>query len=130
MRGGIAIAVPLVVLVTLSIVSGTSRRARLSGRTSRRLVGRLVEESQRALARADKKPVTDLVNVVTARTWAQAAVALAGEDGVQQATGVDPRLLVDKAHARVERAARALNSRLPRKQRAAIDTVLAVTPMN
>ena len=125
MRGIASISLPLVILLSICILSrSASASGQISVHTARRVAGRLVEESQRALAQRDRSPVNDLVNIVTARTWAQASLALASEDAVRSATGVDPHQLVDRAQRRIDRTVRTLNDRLPHKHRVRVDDVL------
>ncbi len=126
MRGVTATTLTLIALVIVCFMSRSAgaTSAGFSARTSQRLTGRLVEESQRALSHDDRNPVTNLVNLVTARCWAQAALHLAGEEGVRKATGVDPTHLVDQASRRMDKAVRTLNDRMPRSQRVRVDDVI------
>ena len=128
MRGVTAVAIPFVSLALLCLMSRSTSRS-FSGRTSRRVVARLIEESQHALESQDRNPAKQLANVVTARTWAQAAIALVGEDGTEAITGVDARHLVDKAQSRVKKIVQQLNKRVPRRKRTSGDSVLAVAPI-
>ena len=128
MRGATSIAIPVALVVALSLMS-RSTSPTFSGRTSRRVVTRLIEESQQALESRDRNPAKQLANVVTARTWAQAAIALVGEDGTKAVTGVDARHLVDKAQSRVKKIVQQLNIPQRQRRRTAVDAVLAVAPI-
>jgi hypothetical protein len=132
MRGVTAITLTLLALIIVCFMSRSAGATStgFSARTTQRLAGRLVEESQRSLSHDDRNPVTNLVNLVTARCWAQAALHLAGEEAVRKVTGVDPTHLVDKASRRMDKAVRTLNDRLPRSQRVRVDDVIVASSVS
>ena len=124
MRTVSAIAICAAALVVISLLSSSAGAVStgFTPRTSNRLAARLVEESQRSLAKDDRNPVTHLVNLCTARTWAQAAMHLAGEDAVTRATGVNPNHIVDRASRKLDKAVQTLNDRLGLRGRRRIRT--------
>lgn len=125
MRGVAAVSIASFALLALCLLSrSTTAGAVYSPRTSRRVVKRLMEEAQRSLDVRARNPVRELTNLVQARTWAQAATHLAGEEGVRRATGVDPAHVVDQATRRIEENLRAVNARVPRRARVRMDEIL------
>ena len=117
MRGVAAVCLPVALLLAVALMSQSVSTSGYTPRTSRRVVRRLVEESQRAMAQEDKNVVLTLVARATARAWAQAAAVLAGEDGARKATGVDLPSIVDQAQRDMDTAVSALNVELGRKHR-------------
>ena len=124
MRGVAAVCLPVALLLAVALMSQSVSTSGYTTRTSRRVVRRLVEESQRAMAQEDKNVVLTLVARATARAWAQAAAVLAGEDGARKATGVDLPSIVDQAQRDMDTAVSALNVELGRKHRVRKDQVL------
>lgn len=95
-----------------------------SARTSRRVLRRMIENSQRYLELSDRNPIMNVANYAIARTWAESSLHLASEEAIKAATGTDANHIIDTAQQKLDRAIKKINRHLPRRVRIQPDTLL------
>ena len=105
MRGAYSISCVVGVVLLISLASRSlSSRTIYSARTNKRAVRRMVETSQRLLDKNDRSPLVSIAHYAASKTWAEAALAVASEQEINKACGVDVNHLIDLSQRNLDGA--------------------------